>query len=168
MFAPARRSVCTGRVADSGTEPAGLDGNAQTSYAELALPPEGASASAARRFLRTTFTRWGIGEAVIEQGELLVSELTTNSILHARTDLTLRLQRTGARVRVGVSDGEPRGPVRRGRVAASDISGRGLAVIDHLVHGRWEAVADGYGKTVWCELDVSEAPGALSPGATGR
>lgn len=146
--------VCTGHVPEAGTDVARPDGDGSTSYAELTLSPEGESASAARRFLRATFERWMIDETVIELGELLVSELVTNAILHARTPLTLRLQRSGSQVRVGVSDGEPRVPVRR-RMVATDISGRGLAVIDHLVRGRWEAVSDGYGKTVWCELDVA-------------
>ncbi|QES55721.1 ATP-binding protein [Streptomyces venezuelae] len=87
--------------------------------------------------------------------ELCVSELLANVITHLGegTPVTLRVTGTGraARTRVELTDPDPRArPVRR-EAAATDESGRGLALLD-AVALRW-GVTEGYRtKTVWCEL----------------
>jgi anti-sigma regulatory factor (Ser/Thr protein kinase) len=86
--------------------------------------------------------------------QLCVSELLTNVITHLGegTPVTLRITGRAARVRVELTDPDPRArPVLR-RAAATDESGRGLALLD-AVALRWgvDRGEDGT-KTVWCEL----------------
>ena len=60
---------------------------------------------------------------------MAANELTTNAVLHARTEFTVRVLVDPARIRVEVSDENPRLP-QLCLVPADATSGRGLAVID--------------------------------------
>ena len=122
-----------------------------TGEARLALDPVPGSAAAARRFVAETLGGWGC-DMLVETGRLLVSELVTNAILHARTAMTLvvRLRRTGVRVEVhDTSDGAP---VLRD-YGDDAMTGRGLALVDELA-GSWGVERHGGGKAVWFELDA--------------
>ncbi len=77
-----------------------------------ALPPEPASAGAARRFVTTALHRIGL-EAHTELAELLVSELVTNAVLHAGTEITIEVSHDGGVVRVDVADGSRQRPRQR-------------------------------------------------------
>jgi DNA-binding NarL/FixJ family response regulator len=83
--------------------------------------------------------------------ELLVSELVTNSVVHAasspRVEVELRLDR----VRVAVHDHDPSMPQRR----TPDVDrpgGRGLFLLDRM-SSRWAAEPSDGGKVVWFEVD---------------
>lgn len=120
-----------------------------TSEARLALDPVPGSAALARQFVGETLAGWGCDDFV-EAGRLLVSELVTNAILHARTSITVvvRLHRTG--VRVDVHDSSPSAPVARD-YGEEAMTGRGLALVNDLA-ARWGVDRDGSGKSVWFEL----------------
>jgi anti-sigma regulatory factor (Ser/Thr protein kinase) len=126
-----------------------------TGDARLALRPVPASAATARQFVNDTLGGWGC-DALSEAARLLVSELVTNSVLHARTDveLVVRLRRGG--VRVEVHDASPVAPVVR-RYEDEAMTGRGLALVDQLA-SRWGVESRGGGKTVWFELDDGAPP----------
>src|SRR5206468_2951238 len=82
--------------------------------------------------------------------ELLVSELVTNAVLHARTDLTVAVERRGENVRVSVSDGSARQPrLRHHSVEAG--TGRGLLLVERMAR-RWGVEPAGTGKVVWFEV----------------
>lgn len=88
---------------------------------------------------------------LVDVVELLVTELVTNSIVHAasapRVEVELRLDR----VRVAVHDADPALPHQR--VPDRDRpGGRGLLLLDDLAT-RWGADPTGDGKVVWFELD---------------
>jgi anti-sigma regulatory factor (Ser/Thr protein kinase) len=57
---------------------------------QLALPGEPASVPAARRFVRQVLSEWDRPE-LDEAGSLLVSELVSNAVLHARTPVEVEL-----------------------------------------------------------------------------
>lgn len=122
-----------------------------TGEARLALDPVPGSAAAARRFVAETLGAWGC-DMLVDTGRLLVSELVTNAILHARTALTLvvRLRRTG--IRVEVHDAGDGAPVLRD-YGDDAMTGRGLALVDELA-GSWGVERHGGGKAVWFELDA--------------
>jgi anti-sigma regulatory factor (Ser/Thr protein kinase) len=87
---------------------------------------------------------------------LLVSELVTNSVLHAGVDpdspVRLSISRDGDRVRVAVHDGGPgflRPPADLPDPA--ETGGRGFAIVAALSDA-WGVEADGDGCTVWCEV----------------
>jgi anti-sigma regulatory factor (Ser/Thr protein kinase) len=85
---------------------------------------------------------------------LLVSELVSNVVLHARTPCSLRIAQQRGRIRVEVRDGSDRLPGMRERPDPLAQSGRGMQLVDGL------SVAHGVdpdpcgGKRVWFELDV--------------
>ena len=117
------------------------------------FPPEPGSSSAARSFATDRLAALGRSE-LAEDVELLLAELTSNAIMHARTAFAVSLARTQEGVRVEVSDGSPTMPAA-GTLAISALSGRGLTLVDAL-SSRWGARRDpGGGKTVWFEV----APG---------
>ncbi|MFK0258386.1 ATP-binding protein [Streptomyces sp. NPDC090445] len=86
--------------------------------------------------------------------QLCLTELLTNVITHLGegTPVTLRISGRAARLRVELTDPDPRAwPVPR-HATGTDESGRGLALLD-AVALRWGVVQGGDGtKTVWCEL----------------
>jgi anti-sigma regulatory factor (Ser/Thr protein kinase) len=84
---------------------------------------------------------------------LVANELVTNAVLHARTDLWLRLELRGDRLFIAVRDGGQ----RLLRPVTPDLEaegGRGLWLVEQLtqvwgVHPH----SDG-GKVVWCALTL--------------
>ena len=120
-----------------------------TREVRLALRPVPASAALARRFVDETFGQWAC-DALADTARLLVSELVTNAVLHARTDLTLVLRLVREGVRVEVHDGSPLPPVVR-RYEDEAMTGRGLSLVDQLA-GSWGVERSGDGKAVWFVL----------------
>ncbi len=127
--------------------------------ARLALRPVPASAAQARRFVGETLGAWG-HDALAEAARLLVSELVTNAVLHARTDVEVVVRRTGRGVRVDVHDHSAVTPVMR-RYQDEAMTGRGLALVEELA-GRWGVDRNGDGKAVWFELKAT-APRSRKP-----
>src|SRR5258708_2552118 len=78
----------------------------------LQLPPDNAAAARARRFVSDTMRSWGCDDA-IPDAELLVSELVTNAVLHARSATRVTIEREGPRLRVSGYDTGPTQPRRR-------------------------------------------------------
>ena len=86
----------------------------QGSY-EAQLPPELESVVAARRMLEAATHAWDIEDAVARDAALTISELVTNSVLHARTSVGVAVRRLGSGVRIEIWDGSSHLPVvRRG------------------------------------------------------
>ncbi len=119
---------------------------AQDMELQRTLPPEPASAAAARRLAADALRAWRHDD-LVEVTELLVSELVTNAVLHAGSDIDLRLLSSGAGVRVEVADRSDVLPARRsyGRQATT---GRGLGLVDMLASS-WGAESRSRGKVVW-------------------
>ncbi|XKK61673.1 SpoIIE family protein phosphatase [Streptomyces sp. ARC32] len=107
------------------------------------------SVAAARRFVRAALD--GSPADRVGTAELLVSELVTNAVLHARTEVEVSVARLDGRVRVRVGDGQPgRGLVPQ-RCSPYAGTGQGLALVEQLA-SRYGADGDDAGKTVWFEL----------------
>jgi anti-sigma regulatory factor (Ser/Thr protein kinase) len=124
---------------------------ARTERAEKLLSCDPRSAALARRFVDATIASWGWSGADDGVVPLLVSELVTNSLLHARTDLRVHVARKGDRLRVAVEDHGSRKPARRGHTAGS-TTGRGLDLVEALA-ADWGVDTIRGGKAVWFELD---------------
>ena len=122
----------------------------------IVLPPERSAASRARHFTRAALARLDVPSAVIDDAELLVSELVTNAVLHARSSSRVEINRENGRVRVTVRDESAEQPrLRNG--GADATTGRGLLLVDRLAHS-WGVDRSGIsGKVVWFELDALEA-----------
>jgi len=111
------------------------------------------SAAHARRVARSALAAWGL-EDLDDTVCLLVTELVSNGVRHARTQLELILSFDGSCLRIAVSDRDPRPPVARARQEHA-VGGWGLTLIDSL-STQWGTDIDGArGKTVWFEIDAT-------------
>ncbi|WP_428814643.1 SpoIIE family protein phosphatase [Streptomyces albus subsp. chlorinus] len=133
------------------------------------FPPRPESVARARRFLRDALA--GSDPEVVASAELLVSELVTNAVLHARTETEVSAWPHGDAVRVLVRDGRP----GRALVPQGDLPhvgpGQGLAVVERLA-ARYGVVTEADHKTVWCELraggdGTTAAPSPPAPSPSG-
>ncbi|MEP7060289.1 MAG: MEDS domain-containing protein [Actinomycetota bacterium] len=109
----------------------------------------------ARAFMTKTLAAWGRGD-LIEDAALLITELTANVVVHARSDLTIAISRRDAVVRIAVHDESLISPLPRGLVPTS-LSGRGLVLVEAMAVA-WGSEVVGEGKTVWVELAAPAAP----------
>jgi anti-sigma regulatory factor (Ser/Thr protein kinase) len=108
-----------------------------------------------RRFVASTLANWHLES---DDVALLVSELATNAVLHARSEFEVRLAAQPDRVRVEVSDGNSRLP-SLAAVPADAYSGRGLLLVQELAEAWGVETAAQSGKTIWFEVALSEAVG---------
>lgn len=119
------------------------------------------SARAARRFVSQALTE-AADDDLIDSVTLLVSELVTNAVLHAGSDVEVLVRLTAEAARVEVTDASAETVAPRD-AAADEVSGRGLALVETLAR-RWGVrPSPGGGKTVWFEVDRARSSG-LSPG----
>jgi anti-sigma regulatory factor (Ser/Thr protein kinase) len=121
----------------------------------LQLPPDARSAQRARAFVGEFCAAAGIAGEVRRTASLLVSELVTNAIVHARTTAAVEIRFDARRVvRIAVSDDSPSRPAVDLHPGARAEGGRGMLIVSTLA-ARWgvETAAAG-GKSVWFELDA--------------
>ncbi|MFV0457472.1 MAG: ATP-binding protein [Actinomycetales bacterium] len=93
---------------------------------------------------------------IIDEAEVIASELLGNAIRHARpledNRVTLRWQVRGGVLDIEVTDGGSPGEVRARRPAPLATNGRGLRVVRALAH-EWGVFQDNTGRrTVWACL----------------
>ncbi|MGY0071584.1 SpoIIE family protein phosphatase [Streptomyces sp. QTS137] len=119
------------------------------------FPPEPESVAEARWFVRAT-----LGDAApgtVDTAQLLVSELVTNAVLHARTEIEVTARTGDGGVLVRVSDRRPeRGLAPYGGPAYTG-TGQGLALVERLASRHGVDVGDEV-KTVWFELWPEGSP----------
>ncbi|WP_251050286.1 MULTISPECIES: ATP-binding protein [unclassified Streptomyces] len=113
----------------------------------------------ARTLVREQLASWEVDDAQAATAELLLSELVTNAVRHARApqgrDLGVRLARYDGVLRVEVADAGPAVKLTPQVVADCDERGRGLAIVAALAE-RWGCCPrrHGIGKAVWAEVPV--------------
>jgi anti-sigma regulatory factor (Ser/Thr protein kinase) len=102
-----------------------------------------------------TLRKREVAELVFE-GALVVTELATNAVLHARSDFTVAVSIQPDAVRIAVRDSSAVLPAPGdGRPGAA--TGRGLRIVA-AVSREWAAERHGEGKIVWAELGRATAP----------
>jgi PAS domain S-box-containing protein len=121
------------------------------------LPADAASVGRARRLVAAAIAESGHDE-LVDVGTLLVSEVVTNSVLHAGTEMTIRCRRTGSGVRVEVFDRSALLPSVR-HYDAQATTGRGLGLVSALA-ASWGVDCEQGGKTLWFELGESDGSSA--------
>ena len=90
---------------------------------------------------------------VMDRAVLLANELVTNAMVHAHTEMRLRLELRGDRLHIAVRDRSP-GLLQLVTPDWQAEGGRGLWLIEQLARA-WgvNRHPDG-GKVVWCTLDL--------------
>jgi serine/threonine-protein kinase RsbW len=122
----------------------------------LTLPAAGRAPWVARQVTRETLAAWRIAH-LEETAVLLISELVTNAVRHARPGrlaMALSLEAGGAWLRIEVHDADPHEP-RQHAPGSFDESGFGLLLIEAL-SGKWGVRQMVTGKAVWAELDARQ------------
>lgn len=114
-----------------------------------AFPAELSTPAAARRFVAGALVAAGVPQS--EAVPVVVSELVTNSVLHAGTPSTVVVSVDARCVRIEVHDADPTLPAMRSPTPET-VTGRGLVLVDALTD-RWGCDPEGGGKVVWFELD---------------
>jgi GAF domain/Histidine kinase-like ATPase domain len=162
------------------------DNDSSDEVAALRLAPELRSVGRARARLTEVARGWGIEEDVIDDARVVISELMSNGVLHARTELQVVMARRGEGLRLEVHDASsvpvlppferPDGaaslldeaePDGAPELAAPAATGRGLSMVSALAHTwGWFPDAAG-GKVVWAELGLAPPLGVV-PGTEAR
>ncbi len=107
----------------------------------------------ARRLVDGACQAWGLA-TVSDIAQLVVTELVTNAVRHAGTEIDLRVARHQRRLQVSVRDRSSL-PPRRGSAASLEAEGgRGLLVVEALSTA-WGSVPTSDGKVVWASLSVA-------------
>ncbi|MEU3980521.1 ATP-binding SpoIIE family protein phosphatase [Streptomyces sp. NPDC026672] len=115
--------------------------------------------ASARGCLRELLTRWD-AEAILDDLQLILSEVVTNALIHAHSDVEVRMRRHAGGVRLEVQDKSSQPPVPTviltdESMNAEAESGRGLVIVDALATA-WGSSPVGRGKTTWIEMALPE------------
>ncbi|MFF5080764.1 SpoIIE family protein phosphatase [Actinoplanes sp. NPDC000266] len=131
------------------------------------LPNDRRTPAAARALVRSVLEEAGL-DSLLNEALLLTTELSTNAVVHANTELDIEVRADETGLTVTVTDFAP-GPVEQLAVGPRNESvdigevaerGRGLLLVDHFA-SRWGTVHEGTGKGVWFRLEGG-APGETS------
>jgi hypothetical protein len=103
----------------------------------------------ARQFVASTLRSWN-RDGMVDDAALVITELATNAVLHARSDFMVTITRGVGFVRIAVIDTSTATP-RPGSPAPGAASGRGLILVAALA-SRWGHDRFDAGKLVWAEF----------------
>jgi hypothetical protein len=117
----------------------------------LRLAPHPTAARASRNFVSRTLLDWGLAP-LIPAASLVISELVTNSTIHAGTDIDLSIAWHLGALRLTVRDSSPDLPCQRH--PHLDVNGRGLSLVLGLSRGFGVLPTTDGGKVVWAVLDA--------------
>ncbi|MEU5881108.1 ATP-binding protein [Spirillospora sp. NPDC047279] len=119
------------------------------------LPHAPSSVAIARKRLSSDLVATGVFEAVVDDASVIISELLSNALRHARPLPSGQLRVTwsckGDLLEVAVSDGGATTEPRRGPGTLSSLGGRGLGIVEALSEG-WGVRHEDGATTVWARI----------------
>lgn len=130
------------------------------------LPPAPENVASARRFTRHELDAL-VPDDTVALVELLVGELVTNAVVHARSEFEVRVTARDGRVRVEVCDLRPDRALVSHDHHPYASTGRGLTLIEELTNTHGVQYAPDH-KTVWFELGPEEPEPSASAWETTR
>ena len=124
------------------------------------LPHTPSSVSVVRGRLCADLLASGVYEETAEDATVIVSELISNALRHARPlpsgDIRVAWFRQGDLIRLAVSDGGAMTEPRRSHPTLSSLGGRGLGIVESLAECWGVRYEDG-STTVWAVLNVPQS-----------
>ncbi|MEV6345732.1 ATP-binding protein [Actinoplanes sp. NPDC051851] len=147
-FLPVYARVSQARVALAGRMP-------ENERMTATLPPGPEAAPAARNLVSDACLAWGLTR-LLHHSRVVMSELVTNAVEHAGTEIRVAVTRRGDGLHLSVTDGSPRMPrlIRPSRPRPDrplDDRGQGLRTVQGIAE-LWGAVPASEGKTVWATI----------------
>lgn len=138
----------------------------QTNW-EQVLPASNQTPAIVRKTVEQTLRGWGFGGEEVENAQMIMSELITNAVIHAKAQgVRYRIERDGLQVLLAVWDTSPKDPIKFNPEDESE-SGRGLQIIEAL-SGKWGVDRNECtprGKWVWAMIDCKPAEHRLPAGS---
>ena len=122
-------------------------------HASIRLAPVPESAARARAFVERTLRRWDC-RAFIDAARVVVTELVSNVVRHAGTDVCIEVELLDDRLRIAVAD-HAEGELVLRTVDPRNLGGRGLHLVDEL-SARW-----------WVDRHPGESSGWAAWGGAG-
>jgi anti-sigma regulatory factor (Ser/Thr protein kinase) len=88
---------------------------------------------------------------LVDDVQLVASELAANAVRHARTPFKVILEKADNSVLLSVQDGSPSRPAH---LATDDLdtAGRGVSIVDLVSHDWGVTDGPGEGKSVWASF----------------
>lgn len=124
------------------------------------LSPETTAPRLARDFVAQACAAWH-GERFLEIGQLVISELVSNAVLHSGTAIEVELRFDGNRLTLRVHD-DGDGLPAVVPAAQRTIGGVGLELVSRVAQS-WGVTPDPHGgKDVWCVLSAPPSPPAVN------
>lgn len=106
-----------------------------------------------------TLSAWRLGDWE-EPAALIASELVTNAVRHAGTELTVRLRKAASEVTIEVADGVADREPHVGSPDPRVAGGVGLVIVGRLAEA-WGVEKHRDGKCVWARLAVGQTADRL-------
>jgi phosphoserine phosphatase RsbU/P len=150
------------RAADSESDPgvarSGSSRGSRARYtAEFSDDPR--SVAPARHWVAEVLAECGLNN-LADTASLLISELVTNAVQHARTPFRVTVEVEPTRVVFQVMDGSQELPVR-GEPSRTEFGGKGLLFVDTMA-ATWGSRVVADGKVVFFTLDLSPVAGSTA------
>jgi DNA-binding NarL/FixJ family response regulator len=117
---------------------------------KASLDANTSSARDARRFVDEVLSRWQC-RALLDDVQLLVSELVTNAVVHAGSEVEVAVRLLADSVRIEVVDRAPAIDLRASKPPRESESGRGLMLVETMASS-WGVEPIEGGKSVWFEV----------------
>ncbi|WP_179423583.1 ATP-binding protein [Pedococcus badiiscoriae] len=130
-------------------------GRSRDASRTVRVPWRATSVAQIRKALVDDLEARDVSAAVVDEAEIVVSELVSNAIRHARPladgNLRVHWKVKGGVVEVEVTDGGSESTPRPAPRTIWAPSGRGLRIVRSLAH-EWGVTEDRNGSTVWASL----------------
>src|ERR1700734_4357216 len=162
---------------DASGDPRGHVKGRKDLVASAAYLPEPAAVAAARKFVRDTLRSWldtapgaAADGGLVDDAVLLTSELVTNAVVHAGTQVQVTCKLAAGAVEVVVRASHPArmvpGPAPDDTAAAERTGGRGLLLPSALA-AAWGVSYGTDAKAVWFRMGLPGAPGGAPADGAG-
>jgi|SRR5579884_1347883 len=128
------------------------DGCLLCRYGEITLAPQATAPAQVRTWLRERFAEWELPDS-LDDLQVVVSELVTNAVLHARSTVGVEVSAGEGLIEVAVADFDDRPPEVRQPDEERDEGGRGLVLVSAL-SDEWGVSHRARGKQIWVRVPV--------------